>query len=63
MTDARTERFLRELREDTAFHSECDRPDYEAADRWWRRYHMDVVNFSPDDRERIEREIRRCTRT
>ena len=53
--------FLRRLHEATAFRSDVDPPARETADWLWREYDRDVVNATPQQRERIEREIRRST--
>jgi hypothetical protein len=58
VSDPVIERFLRHIREATAFRNRLDRPDYELRDSLWAQYMREVATATPGDRERIERAIR-----
>lgn len=57
------EQFLRHVRETTAFRNTDARPDYELHDSLWAQYRREVVNVTPQERETLERAIRRGTGT
>jgi hypothetical protein len=61
--DTQTVRFIRSIREACSGRNHTDRPDHELRDHLWARYQREVVNIPPEDRESIEREIRRGTGT
>ena len=51
------ERFIRHVREATAFISSCDMPNYEMRDSLWAQYMREIALATPAERERIERAI------
>jgi hypothetical protein len=51
------ERFIRRVREQCAFRSARDQPDYELLDSLWAQYMREIIGVTPAERERIERAI------
>ena len=63
MTDAHFARLMHHVRERCAFIPRTRIPDREAEGELWSWYHREAVGLTPQQREELERAIRRGTGT